>query len=341
MSRARWMAMVLACVVLAAGFAADAAEKNETSKVVLGWDQFKAITGWDGRAAPGEVVIPWNEVQKLLNVELKGMDAGTVKLPWEQFRKLVEWSVKQSEKEEAAPPPVDSVITKATYDGALTKDVATFDVTLQVTVLREEGWKRVRLLPASVGIDTVKLPDGAHLNVTGSNYELLTKAAGDLEVSLRFAASVTEAGGQYAVTLDRPAAGLCVLKLKVTDQADVKLNVAGAQGIEADGETAFALPAGQRISVHWERKIEEVAKAPPKLYAQTQTLVAVGDGVLTCNERVTYSIIHAGVRELSLKVPEGANVLDVSCSHLHDWRVDDGTLAVTLSREVMGTHEVY
>ena len=58
------------------------------------------------------------------------------------------------------------------------------------------------------------------------------------------------------------------------------------------------------------------------------------DGVITCREKVIYSIVHAGTRELTLTVPEGVSVLDVRCRYLHDWRVEGNKLKLQLEREV-------
>jgi len=342
MRRARLVGLALACVVIAAALVASAGEKEE-SKVVLTWDQFKNITGWDGKVAPGEILIPWPEVQKMLDIRLAGMAGAKVKLSWKDFRALVEWSVARS-KEDKLPPPADYVITKAAYTGSLSKDVATFDVAMEVSVLRTKGWKRVVLLPATVGVNEATLPKDSYLNVRGNMYELLTQATGVLDVKLSFAATVTEDGGMNSVTFERVPSGTCLLDLAIADKKDgVKVTVAGAQAIKppagAKG-TVFALPAGNRVAISWEREIKEIKKGPPKLYAQTQTLVAVGDGLVTCREKIVYSIVHAGVRELSLNVPTGVNILDVRCSYLHDWRAEGQTLKLQLEREVKGIHYV-
>ncbi len=343
MKHAHVVALALACVMGAAAVAVDAGETNE-SKVTLSWEQFKAITRWDERAVrTGDVVIPWAEAQKLLGVDVAGVDGATIQLPWTQFRALVEWSIEHRKDEDKAPPPTNYVVTRAVYSGTLGKGVATFDAELDVDVLRKKGWKRIPVLPATVGVDKAELPKDkeAYLNVAGSMYEVLTQAEGKLPVKLRFATSVTEDGGLNVVSFDRVSSGTCLLELAVESQ-DVEVKVAGAQDITPQGapKRLFALPAGNRVAITWERKIEEVKKGPPKLYAQTETLVAVGDGLVTCRQKVFYSIVHAGVREVQLAVPEGVNVLDVSGSYLHDWRVEGGALKVQFAREVKGSHRL-
>ena len=104
MRAARVAGLALACAIVAMAVTASAAGKEE-SKVTLSWDQFKAITGWDGKAGPGEVLIPWDEVQKMIDIKVAGMAGAKVKLPWKQFRALVEWSVAKKKGEDTTPPP--------------------------------------------------------------------------------------------------------------------------------------------------------------------------------------------------------------------------------------------
>jgi hypothetical protein len=337
------LGMMLVCLAMVAGVA-NAADAKEPGTVSLSWDQFKVITGWDGREIKaGEIVVPWAEVQNLLDVKVAGVVGAKVRLPWKEFKKLVEWSVAKRKDEDKTPPPSDYVVSKATYVGKLGKDVATFEATMEVDILRKKGWKRIQLLPATVGVSKATLPKDAYLNVHGSMYEMLTKETGNkMPVALSFASAVTESGGMNAVSFDRIQTGTCLLDLSI-DQKDVKVVVAGGQMVseKAEGQgkrMLFALPAGTNVRISWERKIAEVKKGPPKLFAQTQTLVAIGDGILTCREKIAYSVVHAGVRELTLDVPKGVNVLSASCSYLHDWRVEKNKLRVQLSREVMGVH---
>jgi hypothetical protein len=333
----------MACAVVFAAGVAVAAEA-EKGEVTLSMEMFQSITGWDGKSSPGEIVIPWEEVRKLLDVEVQGMKGATVKLPWKQFRALVEWSIARQGGIDATPPPTDYVVTNATYSGTLGKEVADFKAELRVNVLRKKGWKRVAVMPAGVGIKKATVKNG-HLNVRGGTYEVLTQATGEMPVTLEFATAVQEHAGTSRVSFSRVLSGTCLLDLAVPSK-DVAVTVAGGQLIQekpaGDGkQMLFALSGTNSVlQIEWERKIEEVAAVEPKLYAETQTLVAVGDGLITGRESVVYSIVHAGVRELSLAVPDGVNVLDVSTSYLHDWRVDKGTLLVQLNREVKGVHRV-
>jgi len=125
---------------------------------------------------------------------------------------------------------------------------------------------------------------------------------------------------------------------------DVDVRVTGAQKLtstKAANTTvvAAALPGNAPMAVNWQRAIPEAPPVPAKLYAETETLVAVAEGMLLCTETVGYNILHSGVRELKLKVPTGASVMTVSGRNVQDWRVSPaGELSVVLRGEVTGPY---
>jgi len=239
-------------------------------------------------------------------------------------------------------PPTDWTVTAATYEGELTKDGAIFDATFQVYILKEKDWKTIPLLPQTVAVHEAVLPEEAYLRQSGGHYELMTAATGAKEVKVKFSSAVTEAAGASATSFNRVPSGTCILKLRVAD-AEVDVKVANAQSVVTHQEAGVthvvaALPAGAPVRISWERAIPEAEKVPPKLYAETKTLVAVGDGILVCRERIDYNILHTGVRVLKLKLPQGVSILEVTGSRVRDWRVADDELTVSLSYEAIGKY---
>jgi len=325
--------------------AAPKAAPDDGGQVTLSWAQFVKITGYDPTKKGGQVItVKWAEIEKLLDVKKidRVGDAATVDLPWTEFRALLEHSVRKG-KGSTAPPPADYVVLGGTYDGTLTEKGAVFTATIEVNVLREKGWKRIPVFPATVALKSSKLPEGVHLNVQGAGYELLTEKTGKISAEFTFAVAVTKSGGANAVSFVRTLPGSSIVKLTVDgDKVDVK--VSGAQSLSVSAEqgktaVAAALPSGVPINLSWERAIPKAPAAATKLYAETATLVSVADGLLLCQESVYFNILHTPVRELKLTVPKGVSVLTVSGSNLQDWRVDkDGALAVTLARETIGSY---
>jgi len=339
--------VVLAAQLCPAGAAAPKAPAADAKgQVILSWDQFVKITGYDPAKKGGQVItVKWSEMEKLLGVKkiARVGDAATVDLPWTEFRALLEYSVKKDKP--ADPPPADYVVVSGSYEGTLAADSAEFTVTAEINILREKGWKRIPILPATVALKSSKLPDGVHLNVQGNNYELLTPKTGKITAVLTFAVSVTKSGGGSSVNFARVLPGSSAMKLTVDgDKVDVK--VTGAQSLSVKGQqgkttVAAALPTGKSVQVSWERAIPKAPAVETRLYAETAAMISVTDGLLLCQESVNFNILHTPVRELKLSVPKGASVLTVTGASLQDWRVDDnGVMGVTLARETIGSYNL-
>ena len=323
---------------------------NGKGQVILSWDEFVRITGFDPlkQKVQGRQVIkvPWADIEELLGVKVENVGkVTTVDLPWQEFKALLEYSVSKDKPEDEPPPPTEYIVASSSYEGTLSAEGAEFVLELKLNVLKKKGWKQIPLLPATVALKSSTLPPETYLNVSAKGYELLTEKSGPLEVKLTFAAAVTRTAGANRVQFDRPTPGSSVLKLTVDgDKVDVK--VTGAQALTPAAEkgktiVAAAIPAGTPVSITWERAIPKAPAAPTKLYAETLTLASVADGLLLCQETVNFNILHTAVRELKVRAPKDVSVLTVTGTNLQDWRVgDDGAMTVTLGAETIGSYSL-
>ena len=346
-------------VVLALAFALSSAvdaaprkaaapeEKADGTKgeVSLPWEEFKNLIDWQQlRQAyeEGIISLPWKEVHEMLELETKPLEKATVKLPWQEFKKMLEWSLK---KKAGPKPPQDYVISRTVFDGTATRDGADFTLSTTIYVLDEEKWLTIPLLPATVAVKETTLPDGSFLSlVKGKWYHVLTKGGGKLEATVSFSVAVNESQGSWTMNFDKAPAGTSKLKLFIKEEG-VDAKVPTAQSvlkIEKPGgvELEAAVPGQKPISVTWEKAVAEAEKVPPKLYSECKTLLTVGDGILNSHSRLSYQILHTGVRDLRVKVPEGASVLEVRGSRLRDWRVVGNTIQVQLGYEALGTYQL-
>jgi len=313
-------------------------------QVTLTWDEFVKITGYDPAKKGGQVLtIPWDEVEKLLDVKIdKVGKTATVDLPWNDFKALLEWSIqKKAATPVELPPPTEYIIGSSDYTGNLTDDGAEFTLKLKVDILKKKGWKKIPVLPASVALMKATLPEGAYLNTAGESVELLTEKSGAIDVTLQFAVVVAKEAGTNRVTFPRVVVGSSVLDLTLArENVDVKVAGAQSQLTKTDKGTtkvAAAIPSGLPITISWERALPKITPPPTKIYAETQTLVGVAEGVLLCQETINFNILHTPVRELKLAVPKEVSILTVTGESVVDWRVDDkGELAVTFRAEMIG-----
>jgi len=341
------MLIVVLCVAALTSVAAAQAKPIVKGEVTLTWDQFVKITGYDPAARGGPTTmlsIPWKDVQDLLGVKVENVGQKTmVDLPWTEFKALLAWSMKQKEKPEDKPP-AEVIITSSEYKGTLDDKKGDFELKLAIDVLREKGWKRIPVLPITVAITKTTLGQGMYLNARGNVYELLVTGKGPMQATLNFSVAVTKAGGMHRLDFARVAPGSSVVELTVSG-TDVDVKVANAQALTSAKQpnnttlVGAALPGNAPMAITWQRAIPEAPPVPAKLYAETQTLVAVAEGMLLCTETINYNILHSGVRELKLKVPATASVMTVSGRNVQDWRVSAaGELSVVLLGEVTGPY---
>ena len=210
MKRATTALLCLAILAGAASIApgqdgADVKLGDGRGKVILTWDEFVKITGYDPSKKGSQVLtIPWSEVEKLLGVDaIERVGAGTtVDLPWEEFKALLEWSLRNKDIDDD-PPPVDAVVKSCKLSGALTDDGGVFVMELKLNVLRKKGWKRIGILPLDVALTKADLPKGVFMEMHDRHYVLLTAASGEMDVKLEFSVAASSSGGVNRLSFQR------------------------------------------------------------------------------------------------------------------------------------------
>ena len=347
---------LLTCLIGAS--ALQAAEPVATNPVgnhvVLTWEEFKNITDWDAHQpdsnANGEFTIPWSEAKDLFGIEVENMDAAELTLPWKEFKALLEWSVREEERKQqeannTLPAPTPYLITSAEYTGKeLSDEGAFFEATLKIDILQEDRWQKIHVLPGNVAISKAELPEGVFLQQEGNNYYLLTQATGTIEARFEFTAQVSESGGSHSLSFNKVSSGTCLVDVTVPEK-DVDIKIRGAQSklSKSAGEatrSVAALPANASVYISWERAIPEADQVPPKLYAETRTLISVNDGMLLGRSQLAFNVLHAGTRQIELNIPKGASVYDVRGPSIRDWRIDGNDLQLHFSREMIGSFSV-
>jgi len=91
------------------------------------------------------------------------------------------------------------------------------------------------------------------------------------------------------------------------------------------------LPATGSLSVQWQREIPDAEKQEARVYAEVQTLVGIGDGVVQATATVNHTILFSGVDELKAKIPDQMTLLDVRGSGIRDWSLEGSVLTIQLN----------
>ena len=136
---------------------------KESGRVILNWETFRELTKPAAKVDPEKdpkLTLPWSEVQDILGVKIKDpkLKGAELTLNWQQFRALLEWSVARKKPvEKPIKLPADFIIASSDVTGTLHEKDATLVLKMSLDILKEEGWKRIPLLPATVALEGRKM----------------------------------------------------------------------------------------------------------------------------------------------------------------------------------------
>jgi hypothetical protein len=265
----------------------------------------------------------------------------------EEFLRLYETTRKRDEE-----PPREAALASSRYKGEVVFEdgkphAAVFKAKQHIEIFRAKGWARVPLLPATVALQSAKIGGKeAPVVIEGGFYTLVTDRRGAFDLELQFGVAVTTAEGQSTISFQLAPSGATEVELAVPAKEDLDFTVIGAQ-LESDKVAGgnrvvvATLPATGSLTVQWQREIPEAEKKSARMYAEAQTLVSLGEGVLRSSTTVQHTILFAGLDKFSYEVPKGMTVLDVRGAGIRDWKLgEDGKLDVALNFAAEGSYTV-
>jgi hypothetical protein len=272
---------------------------------------------------------------------------GKVELPWNDFQSLYQKGLAPETPPEKAPRAY--TLDKASYTGKLvgTGDdaYATFKATLRGEVLGD-GWVTVPLLSTNAALRSAKVDgkDGAVFLQDGF-YTLVTKKSGPFVAEIEFSVALFNADGETGLSLPMAPSGATEVSFTVEGDDALDFEIAGARGqsestVGRARTVTAAVPSLGALAVSWQRALpEQEAAKTARVYAETNVLVGVSEGVMQGTARVSYTILHQGVDTLRVKLPTDATVLDVQGAGIRDWKqASDGTIAVKLNYAALGSY---
>lgn len=275
----------------------------------------------------------------------------TVIMQLGEFMQLYEKSRKPDEVPETAPR--DYAVSEARYQGeVLLEDgepsSALFVARLHVEVLKAKGWVQIPLVPGTVAVREVTIGGRpAATSGDGSWLYLVTERKGAFDVDVTFATSVFTAEGRSGLSFQPTPAGAVAVELRVPAEDALDFVVAGAK-LQSDRTVGTqrvveaVLPGTASVAVSWQREIPE-ATEPEKarVYAEVFSLVGLGEGLLQSSTTLAYTILQAGVHDLSVQIPPGTTLVDVEGTGIRDWTLgQDGTLLVSLNYAAEGSYRL-
>ncbi len=247
-------------------------------------------------------------------------------------------------------PPVDFIISGAEYRGVVGEETASITATYSIEILKE-GWVEIPILSSDVAITNAKL-DGVKISLLtkDNRHELVTDKAGIHTLEIDFIARVYPDAEANNLRFNIPRTSMSRVWADIP-KTNISVSIASSfetETTESGGKThvSAALTSTDLLSMRWSRRviIPESEILEPKVYAEVFTLISVGEGIITGDTSIQYSIVQAGTAHFIASLPSDVDVLSVTGNGLSNWRVDEGSdqkiLNVYLNSEVKGSYQL-
>lgn len=252
-----------------------------------------------------------------------------------------------------APPVLSAyAIYKTDYKAELDEDVATVKGNVVFEVFRK-GWTQIPLVSAGVGLIDSTINRGAsYITMQGGRYYLMIDKPGryNLQIEFLIKASREREGGPGSFGFEVMPAPISQFEFTMPEE-DVDIFVEPAIKVEtkrnANKTVAWAvMPNTNTITVRWTKAVKKEIISPvklePKVYVDSATYAAIGEGIVRCQASLNYNILQSEVSNMRLGLPEDVSILEVRGKDLRDWKVskEKGTqyLDVYLNFGVRGNY---
>lgn len=230
--------------------------------------------------------------------------------------------------------PIAGTLTRVDYDLRVDGDSVAGRAVLTVDVLRD-GWAAVPI-PQGLIVRDARV-DGGPVSIIeeGAPHLLLSRSGRSLVTLDLVVPLVPAAGGVEWIALPASAAPITRATL-VTARTGVDLTLNGgfvAERAETSGEsrwTMFGRP-NEPMHLSWKRRVDDRrAELPLRLRARITEFVGLGEEGGQVSASVRVEVVQGLVQDVTLALPSGFVVNEVTGATVGDWRASDGTLRVRL-----------
>jgi hypothetical protein len=296
----------------------------------------------------GQISLPWDKFQKLLNLDEErislGLDEfaalirqtrtsdlppfavkeGKVVLKRDDFKKLLQ----SMEAPKVDPALGDFLITSASYDAKVEKEFTEVRATFHMQILPRGGRKDLLLIPLlrrEVALKTLTL-DGKEALLTEKNgyHSVAVAEEGPHKAIALFTIASDLKKGPQSISFPVPRTPITRLALDIplpSIQPEIPA-ATSIRRIEKGDHTLIeaVLTPTENIRVAWSRIIPEAEKGPPKVYADLWQLLSIEDDALRVNAIASITVLQNTIKTMTLRIPDKYQILDVTGQVVGDWK---------------------
>lgn len=267
------------------------------------------------------IYVPFKNLRDVFEKE----DSSIV-LPYAQFLEM--WNRLVRPDQPPVEPPVNGVVTRADYVGAVKGELVQLDATLDVEVLSAD-WAQLQVQFGDAAIGSARSEDGAVLlrGVGEGRYELLVRGQGKHQIKLSLVTGVKSATEGRSFMVQCPAVGVSNLELEIPEK-DLAVQVTPQRTSELQSEPQGAtrvravLGSTNQFTVSWQPKSGGTDQAAGLANVTDTIAVDIGDGVVHTHAVFDYQILRGSLGELTVEVPADQRLLDVQVPGLRDWQTE-------------------
>jgi hypothetical protein len=316
--------------------------------LIFVYDALSAEEKSPGPPSTGQISLPWDKFQKLLNLDEERISLdidefaaitrqtgarelppfvvkeGKVVLKREDFKKLL----KSMEPPKADPALGDFLLTSATYHAKVEKEATEVSATFNIEVLPRSGRKDFVLVPLlrrEVALKTLTL-DGKEALLTEKNgyHSVAVAQEGSHKATALFTLATDLKRGPQSISFPVPRTPILRLTLEIplpSIQPEIS-SATSIKRIEREGRTLIeaVLSPTENVHVAWSRIIPEAEKGPPKIYADLWQLLSIEDDALRVHTTASINVLQNTVTGITLRVPDKYQILDVMGQVVGDWK---------------------
>lgn len=231
----------------------------------------------------------------------------------------------------------DVAIKQVDLDGRISENELALKMEFEAHV--EDAPVRIMVLDGVVAPTKTKLPRSAEMVLEDGVYYIEFGRNGKHDVKIEFEAKVYSQGQQRAAIFELPPATVRRLSLEA-EKEGYKVEVKDAPRTDKIDEKQFTayLPPTGTVRIDWSPELEKLSG---ELVASCDTIL-VGSakvGTLQLQGQFTYTMPQGRMREMSLVLPPGLNIIQVGGDDILSWDVQDGDEGRFLNIELSRPHE--
>ncbi len=281
------------------------------------------------------IYIPYEKLREVFEKQGRG-----VFLPYEEFEKLWRAARAGTKPPPEVGPPVDALITEASHDAVVTKDVVRVTASLKIELLKK-GWREVPLHLATSAITgaTIGGKPARIIFQPEAGYKLLLDKAEDgsetVDVKLEYVQAYSKAPGQNSVRFMCPQAPVSRWTIRIPEPG-IKVNIepliaatevpGGGSGTATQPSETVVLAfvgAASSVRLDWTPKAEGATGLEALVSVTGEQQILIEEGVTRSRAALTYEISRAELSQLVIAVPAEQKIVNVLDANVRQWTVKD------------------